>query len=889
MKYATKQMISLLCAVTMILTMLVTLEIGVQAAEGLDLTDMQIVLPDRNTAVENTAASELKKYIFQMTGESLMVVKEGQNSGAGIYIGATEFAEENGVTYPVETQDCGEAWAIQVVNGNLVLCGGENRGVLYAVYHLLEDGLGVRWWNLWEEYVPLGSAIVSADYCDSGIPAMEYREIFIGKETVKDYPFYACNRMNGSHTNIPQSYGGEEAYAAPGHTHTFNRYFPAVFGDGGAWLSAISDGGDFSTNPQWYALVDGQRRADGQLCLTNEGLKKEFAQRLIHNIGFCYDEADAAGKERPCYFAIVPNDTDESTYCQCDGCQSAIREYGYSGYILSFINELADAVIKAGYRDAILEMAAYRNYVEPPKGGIVPAGNVQIRFCDDQADLLHGLNHENNAESMKNLQAWADICDNNLYYWQYVVNYNLNGVFPSMFSYGENMTKLAEMGVDGWFAEQEQCINVDFWDMKLWLIAKLMEKPVAGEEYAALMDEFIYGYYGEAAGTHIRDYLYYMHEKAEATDAHQWFGTHIIGAEWLDVKDILAGNEYFEKAFAAADKDPVLLRRLHRARSGLDCVIVENFSKWEDQSEKAGLQIPFTKREVGERVYQTMAEQVELRGQYDIDYPMFFYRYDQYADDRAPLPGCLGDIVPEHILEYTADDFRLAYDYQVVWDPKAPTGKAVRCKAQTRVAAGDKSLILWGINGIDIALYDPEATGMDQHVRIGTITADDITAEGYQLYKFDWTVPAISNSAYIYIVGDWGVQNPVIGLELRAFAGQTVEFYLSMKAEGTLNGSDPGDYPVYHFERMLILPKEMPQQHDYVSSPIAGKENRKVCTICGDAREDIFGWDEEAPPETASQESNGVALWIAAGVVADMVAIAVAVVLLKKKKPENRE
>ena len=83
MKYATKSMISLLCAVAMILTMLATLEIGVQAAEGLDLTDMQIVLPDGNTAVENTAASELKKYIFQMTGETLLVVKEGQNTGAG--------------------------------------------------------------------------------------------------------------------------------------------------------------------------------------------------------------------------------------------------------------------------------------------------------------------------------------------------------------------------------------------------------------------------------------------------------------------------------------------------------------------------------------------------------------------------------------------------------------------------------------------------------------------------------------------------------------------------------------------------------------------------------------------------------------------------------------
>ena len=68
---------------------------------------------------------------------------------------------------------------------------------------------------------------------------------------------------------------------------------------------------------------------------------------------------------------------------------------------------------------------------------------------------------------------------------------------------------MQELGVNGWFAEQEHCINAEFWDMKFWLLMKLMEKPVSGEEYTALMDEFIFGYYGEQAGEYIRQYLYY--------------------------------------------------------------------------------------------------------------------------------------------------------------------------------------------------------------------------------------------------------------------------------------------------------------------------------------------------------------------------------------------
>ncbi len=749
--------------------------------DKLNLATMQIVLPKDSTDVEKSAATELQTYIQKMTGSAPVVTCEGENNGYGIYIGATQYAKNKGITYPTDGDTYGEAWAIQEVDGNLVLCGAERRGTLYAVYHLLEDVLGVRWWNLWEEYVPTGDAIVPAGYKNSGVPVMEYRDVYIGGYlSVNDYSFFVRNRVNGNLIiSYPANFGGTEKYGSPAHTHTFSRYF--------------SSNADFASHPEWFALDEsGERIPDGQLCLSNAGLREEFAKRLIDAIENDKKSADAAGRPYPNYYAIVPNDYER--FCQCDACQKTITEKGYAYYVLSLVNELADAVATAGHTDVVLEMLAYWHYMDPPEG-ITPRANVQIRFADNYTDLLHGLDHANNADTMERLEKWAELCNNNLYFWQYAVNYNNNGVFPSMFYYGDMFTTLSEMGVNGWFTELEQCINVDFWDMKLWLITKLMEKPVTGEEYSALMDEYIYGYYGEA-GKYIRDYLYYMHDKAEETNADQNFGTHIIGAEWLTVEDILKGNEYFDKAYDAVFGDEVLMRRVRSARNGLDRVIVENYARWASEAKAKGLTLPFTKQEIGSRVYQTMQEQIALRGDYDVDYPMFFGRYDNYADERAPLPDELENISWDRILEYQADDFRLAYDYAVATDKDSLIGQAAKCQCKIS-------------SGIPIALYDPEAEdGSSGYV--GQIqTADILANQGYQLYKFTWTVPQLSDSAatgaYFYILGDWGVQIPQAATDLWDYRGQTVEVWLSLKVEGDVSASNPADDPVVYIDRLFIV------------------------------------------------------------------------------------
>ena len=132
---------------------------------------------DNATPVEVAAAEELQAYLTKITGTPFEIVPSNISLyKKGIFVGATAQAENAGVEACPNKNGNGEGWAIEVVGDGVYLTGGAgnatDRGVLYAAYHLLEDVLGVRWWNLWEEYVPSDeNPTISATYKESGEPA----------------------------------------------------------------------------------------------------------------------------------------------------------------------------------------------------------------------------------------------------------------------------------------------------------------------------------------------------------------------------------------------------------------------------------------------------------------------------------------------------------------------------------------------------------------------------------------------------------------------------------------------------------------------------------------------------------------------------------------------
>ena len=115
------------------------------------VADCKIVIPEKAHIVEKTAAEELKNYIEKALKTSLSIVSESDAFGKCIYVGHTEYAKDNNILGKSK-----ENWIMKIVDGSLVLTGGTktgDRGIIYSVYHFLEEVVGVRWWNPYEEDV----------------------------------------------------------------------------------------------------------------------------------------------------------------------------------------------------------------------------------------------------------------------------------------------------------------------------------------------------------------------------------------------------------------------------------------------------------------------------------------------------------------------------------------------------------------------------------------------------------------------------------------------------------------------------------------------------------------------------------------------------------------
>ncbi len=563
----------------------------------LSLTGMTLVLPKFPTTVEMNAANELVSYVKKITGKTIQTVNEGASVNAGIYIGATNFARTNNVSYP--TTEYGEGWAIKVIGNNLVLCGEATRGTLYAVYHLLEDVLGVRWWTYAEEHVPsVENALVPQNYADNGAPAFKYRDMHPGALHKTTNMFQVRNRLNGWDANPPAGYGGEENFGSPVYVHSFAYYVPDTM---------------FATHPEWFSLVNGQRAESSQLCMTNTELIAYMKERLLYYIDLDISLAKQNGTATPRWYSLCPNDYDK--FCECASCTAVINQSGMSGYLLRFVNQIA-AAVETKYPEILVDTLAYWQYLEPPKDNTKPAKNVQIRFADNIMDVLHSFDHPNNEKALRYLKQWAAITENGqLFVWDYVVNYGVNGITPTMYKFPEHFQTLLQAGVTGYFGEQEDPINTDFWDMKMWLSAKLLEDPY--QDFNALMNDFLNGYYG-AAGPYVRRYLDLVGGLLKNSSTYVQFGQSSLSPRWLTYDAVIAADAYFDMAFQAANGNETILRRLRLARNCLDRVIVERFETYQADAAATGKAFNFNKKELCQNIIACLNEQIAMRG--DADY-----------------------------------------------------------------------------------------------------------------------------------------------------------------------------------------------------------------------------------------------------------------------------
>ncbi|MCX6623222.1 MAG: DUF4838 domain-containing protein, partial [Acidobacteria bacterium] len=147
-----------------------------------------------------------------------------------------------------------EGFRLKTAAAGITISGGRQRGVMYGVYSLLER-LGCRWFTRDMSRIPKQKTIRVPALDVVERPSFEMRWPGITEAMEPEAKDWAArNKLNGGGLPLDASTGGRVECSPCGHSFH--------------WL--IPPTKFFAEHPDWFALVDGQRRSrNAQLCLTN--------------------------------------------------------------------------------------------------------------------------------------------------------------------------------------------------------------------------------------------------------------------------------------------------------------------------------------------------------------------------------------------------------------------------------------------------------------------------------------------------------------------------------------------------------------------------------------------------------------------------------------------
>lgn len=786
-------------------------------------SEYSIVIPTNPAPVEETAAAELQQYLNKTYGVELPIVSESKASGKAFYIGRTDYAKAAGITGKSV-----ENWIIKEDNGNVILTGGvkeNDRGIIYAVYHFLEDIVGVRWWSNFEEYIPdVSELALEEDFCKEGTPAFYYRKI-LGYRQIEDFSYEARTRTNVvGDDGLPdevynpsvKKYGGAMPMGRPWHVHTINKYFPAAE--------------YFEAHPDWFAWsdVEGKRIPYAHYCLSNEELVQAVTDKLL---GFIEEDKKLAkehGVEMPCFYDISFPDS-MGGLCQCAECKAAMAKSGNSGYAIRFVNKIAKVVAEK-HPDVKLETLAYAVYTDPPLDDTLPEPNVIIRLAQVYSDIIHDIENKGNKPYARLLKQWSEICKksgSDFYIWEYMFHLFFDLPLPVSNRLCNTFRSFYEHGVTGVFAENEG-LATDMWELQHYMMLHLCEDPYLEPE--DLIDDFMPRYYG-AAGCYVKAYLDELIRSATENNTLACCIIESMHHNYLDYKAVKKGMKLLNKARKAVSGNPIFTRRVDYVHTLLGCALLVKYFDLKKMAEADGETFEFDREAVRKMVINGL-ETFKNHPRYytkdadpahsqqgkstRIDNEIKFYSSMVFSDepDHAPMPAELSGVNPDDVYQFFyknsmrhINDMEL-YGVSYVDDPDSCLGRVEKlCRADACDPLEVSALLATSrdaetAGGVQIYIQqDGEyVTGVELY-------KEDIVPDEYHLYKIG-SVDGIRES------GDTRVDIFGNNFNWLSLSGMAVTFpmdacdvYLSIKFAGEIYGGSCDAEEAVYLDRAIIVRK----------------------------------------------------------------------------------
>lgn len=508
-----------------------------------------IVIPEAASKAERDAANALQSIIRAASGANLPIVKEAAlRSDHAIFIGKCDRTRKSNFDLAKD-----DGFTIVGSDRQLFIVGKSGQGTMYGTYYFAEHYLGCRKFDAGPPEIPRHEHILlPADIKEVVVPDFIYRQSYYPQSNDAEYL-----RWHGL-----QQF--EDLWGLWGHSY-FKLVPPAKY---------------FGSNPEYFAFVNGQRRAT-QLCLSNKDVLAITVKRLKELMA---DNPDAV------YWSVAPND--EGGYCTCDLCRNIdASEGGPSGSLIRFVNKVASS-----FPDKKITTLGY-GYTSAAPLKTKPEKNVYVFLSSIDAYKDQPVANAPSAAAFREqLSAWSALTSN-IFVWDYCTQFtNYLSSFPVQQVTGADLAYYRSKGVQGIFEQGSGDTYGDMAELNSYLQAKLLWNAVADVQKA--IKEFCEGYYGKAAPF----VLEYLAARTEALRTSQRrldiYGSPIndrkgyLSPEYIDIYD-----KFLEQAQRSVEGTPYE-DRVRRVRLSLDHVVlqqsrhfgVERYGFLEDKG--AGFYIP---------------------------------------------------------------------------------------------------------------------------------------------------------------------------------------------------------------------------------------------------------------------------------------------------------
>ena len=483
-----------------------------------------IKCPAQPTGPEKKAADDLQHWIREMTGARLEIT----SSPAG----------PKGIVLRTDRSLGDEGYAIAFDNGQLILAGGKTRGVINAVYALLEEDLGCRFYTNDSIRLPKSQTLIIAPVERRYIPQLQIRD-----------PYYACafdavwslrNRTNAPDAKVPEEFGGHVDYAGM-FVHTAAQIVPADK--------------YFKDHPEYFAQRPDGTRTTNQLCAT---------EPAVVSIAIAYVRDVLKKSPQTEILSVSKNDVQE--VCHCARCRK-LRDAEGSDMAnqLFLVNQVA-AAIEPEDPEVIVDTLAYLETIQVPKT-VRPRKNVAIRLCNDAVgSWSHPLTPAEQCDVAKIARAWSAV-HNRISVWDYNVNFShYLAPMPNLEIIAANIRFWAMNHATGVMLQGGYQGPAEQDELKCWVAAKLLWDPTRDAQ--ALAQDFIWGHYGQAAEpfakyTALLEQTLAEHAKEMA--APPGGIRYPMDAPFITPAFVTKATQLFANAKSLAAGDEQLMRRVERA------------------------------------------------------------------------------------------------------------------------------------------------------------------------------------------------------------------------------------------------------------------------------------------------------------------------------------